>query len=536
MVWMIGFLQKPGFSAKVVSAFFLALFFFISPTWARLAPGSAQPGEFLVRFKDDLTSETRAQVARQLASASSELPALQRALLAGQNAEPLAQIGRLGVAKIKISDPEARKTIRERLLQSPLVEYAVPNYRREPYAPLANGPNDPEYQSGRQWWVEAVGADQVVAQNLLPAGSPIIVGIIDSGVMRTHPDLQAKLTDGYNAITPSAAPEDDLGHGTHVAGIAGAATNNGIGGAGTATSGSVRLMPVKVITFEGYGNDYDIAVGMLWAMDHGAKVLNLSFGGPDSDPLLAQIADYAHAHGVVVAAAAGNSAQEGNPVTYPAAYPHVIAVGASNPDGSRAAFSEIGKFVDISAPGVNILSTVIGGGYGVLQGTSMASPVVAGAAAMVLCQRPSLTVEEVENILTSTAVKNGTTGWNSELGWGRVNVYNALRRTGTDPTPAGGPVTYNYPNPFRPGRGEITYVILPLGAGETLATGLWVRIFDSTGRPVRAFQLEAGQVWPGQALRWDGRDESGQTVANGVYPYNVEFNGKRMMNKIVVAN
>jgi subtilisin family serine protease len=280
-------------------------------------------------------------------------------------------------------------------------------------------------------------------------------------------------------------------------------------------------------------------------------------------------------------AAAGNDALDdngntNNPVYYPAAYPSVVAVAACDLWGMRSYYSEFGNYVEVAAPGGSdagsqsvtevlsrtLLSTTLPGQdtwvnsassspayidyqpgtqqlYGYDQGTSMATPVVAGIAALLFAQNPVRTPEEVENILATTADKTGsdpyTNGWNQYEGWGRVNAYRALTLSSTYVPRSGGHASYNYPNPFKSGSGEKTYVVVPLGAGQT-AKSVNLKIYDSIGHLVRNLEPAPGQVYPGSLISWDGRNDRNEAVANGVYPYRLVIDGAVYANKIVVKN
>jgi subtilisin family serine protease len=516
----------------------------------------ARPGELLVQFADQVPAEVLAAEARRWGAAGQEPEQVRHSLLASAGVSEIGRLEALHVARIKVPAGRRLGDAQSAILASPLVKNCEPNYLRHAFTPLAGGPNDFYYQNNSEWWIQFVEADRVVAENVLPSGSPIIIAIVDSGIMLAHEDLAAQLVAGYSGLTYTASAEDDFGHGTHVAGIAAAATNNGIGIAGTAGTANIKLMPIKVLDGSGSGDDYTIMQGMNWAVDHGARVLNLSLGGPEGAAVFPTAIRYAREHGCVVVAAAGNNAEGDqfgnppyNPVFYPAAYAGVIAVAACTPSGARASYSEYGRYIDLTAPGGDmggsataILSTWPGSGAGLYQyeiGTSMAAPIVAGAAALLLSQDPARTPEQVENLLTTTALKTGvetyTDGWNAYSGWGCVDVYRALTRNGTFTPKAGGRQSYNYPNPFAPSQGEVTSIVIPLAAGQAPAAAT-VKIFDAMGRLVRTLAADAGQVSAGSTLLWDGRNDRGQPVANGIYPYRLELNGTTYANKIAVKN
>jgi subtilisin family serine protease len=277
-----------------------------------------------------------------------------------------------------------------------------------------------------QWSIAKTGAEQ--AWDLTTGSPQVVVGILDTGVDPKQPDLQGKLVQGYDYVNNDQDPSDDNGHGTAVAGIAAANSNNGIGVAGYCWS--CRLMPVKVLDADGTGFMSAVAQGMIWASDHGARVLNLSLGGPGQDATIAAATQYAQAHGVLVVAAAGN--ESALTLDYPAALPNVLSVGASDPNDRLYSFSN--SSARVAAPGENS-TTARGGGYVSFLGTSSAAPVVSGIAGLAFSLDPSATPADVERALEATAVPiPGVVA-------GRVDAYSALRALapGFAPTPAPGP-------------------------------------------------------------------------------------------------
>jgi subtilisin family serine protease len=224
---------------------------------------------------------------------------------------------------------------------------------------------------------------------------------------------------------------DPHGHGTHVAGIAAASADDGVGVAGVAPN--ARIMAIRVMDNNGFGYTSDVARGITWAVDHGAEIVNLSLGGP-STPSMRIAVDYALSNGVVVVAAAGNDGatdRDGdgvadNDVSYPAAYDGAIAVASYDRNGVVSSFSTRGDYVDVAAPGSWILSTLNTGSWGRMSGTSMATPHVAGIAALLIAQQPSRTPAQVRERLESTAFDPGGDGRDPAYGVGRVRPVAAL--------------------------------------------------------------------------------------------------------------
>ncbi|MFC4599376.1 S8 family peptidase [Cohnella hongkongensis] len=255
-------------------------------------------------------------------------------------------------------------------------------------------------------------------------GSPdVIVAVLDTGVQSDHPDLQGRLVRGVNIVDPSSDPEDDVGHGTHVAGIIAAEVNNNEGVAGM--TWYTKIMPVKVLDSTGAGSTYSVAEGIIWATDNGAHVINMSLGNYAQAEFLHDAIKYAHERGVVLVAASGNdnTDQPG----YPAAYPEVIAVAATDPDERRAEYSNYGDYIDVAAPGTSIPSTYPGSRYAALSGTSMASPHAAALVSLVRAANPGLSNVEVADLIRSTAKDLGQAGKDVEYGYGQIDVMSALQ-------------------------------------------------------------------------------------------------------------
>ncbi len=332
--------------------------------------------------------------------------------------------------------------------RAPGVVYAEPNYIA--HATLAV-PNDPSF--GSQWALSKIGATG--AWSAYP-GSYVSSGgaklaIVDTGVQSNHPDLTGRVVLGINCVNAfsscaSGAAEDDNGHGTHVAGIAAATTNNALGVAGVAFSSPI--VAVKVLDAQGSGTYAAITNGIIWAAGHGVRVMNLSLSGSAFSQTLCDAVAQVTANGALVVAAAGNG--NTSAAAYPAACPGAVGVAATDPNDARASFSNFGApDVFIAAPGVSIFSTYFGSSYATLSGTSMASPMVTGLAALLFGQLPSRTPATIKSILASTAQKvggisygadpYGTCGgctWSSSFGYGRIDAAAALGAAPAPPPPS----------------------------------------------------------------------------------------------------
>lgn len=320
------------------------------------------------------------------------------------------------------------------LKQSPLVEDVDYNYLRHPCAEQIE-PNDAHYSE--QWNLEAVRMLEAWSQAGVNGSKNLIIAVVDSGVDLEHEDLKEQfwqnpgeipangVDDDGNGYTDDVVgwdfsdaptldgtgdytrrdnePSDESGHGTHVAGIACAQTNNGIGIAGI--SWSCRLMPLRagfnVASGGSFLQDDDVAAAIVYAADNGAKVINMSWGDKANAFVIRDAVNYAYERGCVLVAAAGNSDEK--EVLYPAALQNVISVGAIDQNHQIASVSNYGEGVALFAPGVSILSTQIGNEYNTMSGTSMAAPHVSGIAGLVLSKYPGLTNNDVRNILISSA-------------------------------------------------------------------------------------------------------------------------------------
>ena len=287
-------------------------------------------------------------------------------------------------------------------------------------APPAHAAADPLL--AQQWGLFAIGADRVWTTT---TGQGVIVAVVDSG-SGPHPDLAENLLPGRSIIGTVESQDgrdiDASGHGTHVAGIIAAVANNGIGGSGVAPN--AKILPIQVLDQAGQGDARDVAAGVRFAADNGARVINLSLGGATESSSLTQAITYANDKGVLVVAAAGNGGAADKP-KWPASLDLTLAVTAVDQANNATSFDQRGDYIDLSAPGANIVSTAKGD-YVTLSGTSMAAGFVAGAAALLFAAEPRVTNAQVRDILLRTATDIGEPGRDVTFGAGLINMVAAL--------------------------------------------------------------------------------------------------------------
>jgi subtilisin family serine protease len=377
------------------------------------------PGRLVVKFRASSSAEEAAQV------------------IAEEGLTSRRPIGRTGARVVHAEAGREREAI-ERLARRPQVEYAEPDYvvRKLDFVPA-----DPLY-AANQWDLPKI--NMVDAWNVTRGSSAVKVAVIDSGIMLNHPDLIGQWS--YAAGQPAVAhvflstplsdgcivpgePSDDDGHGTHVAGtIAAASTIAGAPAVGIAgVAPGVRVMPIKALDCEGSGYLSDLAAAVDFAAANGAAFINMSLGARTrACPSYMQNAvNNAAGNGVLVIAAAGNDGD--TTINYPAGCAGVVGVGATNSSDNVATFSNRNTTVKISAPGVGIASTWKDGGYASVSGTSMASPHVAGCAALVKSANPTLNGVAIQMLLQNTAEDLGTAGYDTSFGAGRLNCGAAVK-------------------------------------------------------------------------------------------------------------
>jgi subtilisin family serine protease len=328
-----------------------------------------------------------------------------------------------------IEAPEASiEAIRQSLVRTALFDYVEPDYYAEV---AATSPNDPSYLA--QWHLPKIGSSD--AWTRTTGSASVVVAVVDSGVYAAHPDLAPKLIAGWNFVKSNADTADVIGHGTEVAGTVAAATNNGIGVAGV--SWGSLVMPLVVVDNTNFAAYSDIAAAIQYAVDRNIRVINVSIGGASPSSVLQSAVDYAWSRNALVFAAAMNNGQA-TPY-YPAACLHAVAVSATTEQDRLVSFSNYGSWITLSAPGTDILTTMNGGGYGYVNGTSFAAPIAAGVAALALAVNPHLSNQEVLSALKQSADAIGAPGFDPQFGWGRVNSGKAVALVSPAPPPVAAP-------------------------------------------------------------------------------------------------
>lgn len=333
--------------------------------------------------------------------------------LKAAGAKEAEEVPRIRVKRIKVP-AAARTKVKAAMAKNPRVSFVEENYLAEPTLT----PNDTSYAS--QWHLPKIAAP--TGWDISTGSSTVDVAILDTGVDPDHPDLAGKLLPGYNFYTNTTDTHDVYGHGTKVAGSAAAMTNNAIGVAGVAWKNPI--MPLVITDTTGYATYTRMASAIIYAADHGARIINISFGGTSSSTTLQSAVDYAWNKGAIIFSSAGN--YNTSTPYYPAACNNVLSVSATDANDAKASFSNYGTTIDITAPGVSILATADGGGYASVSGTSFSSPIAAGLGALILSVNPTLSNAQVVDIITKNADDIGTAGFDQYFGYGRINVLKSL--------------------------------------------------------------------------------------------------------------
>jgi thermitase len=335
----------------------------------------------------------------------------------------------VGIYLLRFQGPGDLLSFIERYAALPGVVYAHPNYiytANDLVIPDQSRvtPNDPYFAD--QWYLPHIDVPE--AWDIEKGSADTVIAVVDTGVNYNHEDLVGKVILGYDYVNGDADPIDDQGHGTAMAGLIAANTNNSLGIAGICWD--CKVLAIKSMGSDGTGTTWNVAQGITYAVTHGAEVINLSLGGPGSDSTMEDAISTAYAQNIVVVAAAGN--ENTDAYHYPAALPHVLSVAATDQTDGRLSSSNYGYWVNIAAPGYGLLTTSRGGGYENTCCTSGATAITSGIVGLVKDQNPSWSADQVMSRIACSAddISALNLGFEEFLGAGRVNAYRALTFTG----------------------------------------------------------------------------------------------------------
>ena len=479
------------------------------------------------------------------------------------------RIDQLNAVQLTIPDEADIREVLDYYESRPDVLYAEPVAIRR----VLWTPNDPLFP--KQWHFDASHINMPEAWNKEKGSSTAIVAIVDTGIAYEEypipeyeadevassdgsyymaPDFTAsQFVAGYDVVHEDEHPNDQYGHGTHVAGTVAQATNNGIGTAGMAPD--CKLMPVQVMNYKGSGYDFWIADGITWAADHGADVINLSLGGPpgQSSEIEHDAIIYAQNKGVVIVAAAGNFGI--GILSYPALFEECIAVAATNYNDTRAVYSQYGTGLDISAPGgatyedknddgypdgvlqctykrvyntqTGVVAKVDEFAYHFFQGTSMAAPHVSGLAAL-LISHGITGVGNVKNAIYTTARDLGTSGYDKVYGWGMIDPAAALDYVPVAVHEESAPASISVSSLGLFSHSTRINYTLPEEGRVTLT------VWDATGRRVRTL-VDSHQASGEHSIQWDGTDDNGRPLSSGAYFYRIKTPHSALTQKAVLT-
>ncbi len=380
----------------------------ISPNGVRMAGeragdlgAMAAPGEVIVKFKD----------ARG-----------RQAVLQKMGLKTIAKINKVDAVVVKTAN--AAETIAA-LKKDPNVAYAEPNYIAKAIGLESQAPamgfraKGEDELLGQLWGMKTIDAASAWA---VTTGTPDVkVAVVDTGIDYSHPDFGGRVAKGFDFINNDEDAMDDHYHGTHCAGSIAAGIGNG-GVVGVAPN--VSMVAVKVLSKSGSGSYAGVASGIVYAADSGAQIISMSLGGPSTSQAIDDAVAHAKSKGALVVVAMGNDNSE-RP-SYPAGSPGVMAVGSTTSSDTRSSFSNFGKHISVGAPGSDILSTVPGGKYKVLSGTSMATPHTAGLCALVKSRFPEFTADQIRAQVEKSVDDLGDAGFDKYFGHGRINAGRAI--------------------------------------------------------------------------------------------------------------
>ncbi len=399
------------------------------------------------------------------------------------------------IYRIRFQQDVDIQMVANRYRVNPHIEYAHPNYILN----KAVIPNDEHY--GEQWALDKISAP--LAWDIEQGTSSTIIAVPDTGVDLSHPDLVTNIwvndeeidgvdndgngyiddKMGWNFVNGDNNPMDDNGHGSTIAGVISAMTNNSIGIAGVSWYG--KIMAIKCLDKDGKGNVVNVSQAIEYAVNNGAKVINMSWGSYEDIPLLKEAVDYAAQQGCVLVGAAGND--NTTAIFYPAGYGSVTAVCAVNNEDKKTSFSNYGDGIDVSAPGDNILTTTWDNSYTCVDGTSIATGFVSGLAGLILSQHPTWNKDKVYQkiIATTDNIDNLNPGYEGLLESGRINLYNAIIVAKIKVSPTSGTIG-SIVTVSGEGFGQTEEVVIDFGVNPTIA----VTMTDNLGQFKTVFTVD----------------------------------------------
>ncbi len=426
---------------------------------------------------------------------------------------------------IQASTTTDYEILKSKLENDPNIESLYPNIRIKAH----KIPNDYYYNSCQQSIMNLMHIEE--GWDITTGDKSIIVAVLDTGADIDNPEISSRLTNGYDFVNYDPYPDDDNGHGSHVSGIIGAIGNNGSGIAGLGWN--ITIMPIKILDNLGEGYTSDLILGIDYARNNGARIINMSLGSEYTEAIQEAI-DNAYNAGCIIVASAGNEDNEltGNnkvsPVCNDGNNNKVIGVSSLDDNQKKSYFSNYSdNFVDVSAIGEDILSIYPDNSYKRLSGTSQAAPFVSGLAALLLSIKPSLKQQEVFSLITAncaTSIYLENPSYINKLGSGLVDFYNSLSKiiiptTTTQDTTL---IYYNAPNPVESNDISKHSSIFYLESNKYISSFI-ITIYSLSGKKIKTIEHTSLNALYSSAS-WDLNDQSGYSVPKGIYIAILEAN------------